>query len=613
MKFAVPRLLASVLLAGAALVVATGPAPALAANSITVETRISGANRYETANALALAAAQARGSGNTSHIVVASGVKFPDGLSAAALAGAADAVVLLTPPDSLPDSVATAIGGIRSSDGLTNTITTATIVGGESAVSATVKTQLESLGLTVARIQGDNRYQTANNVAREVHRRGGIGDFDGLKTVFLATGENFPDSLAASSWSYRNVNPVLLATGSTLDPTTRDTLQQLGVQQVLVLGGTTAISSGIESALATVPGVTTVRRLQGANRYETATAIATALAEHDSDYSTRALFVSGSSFPDALAAAPFAGQADSYAVIPVGSTLPTAVATWIAGNVATLTTIRPIGGTTAVRESVLDAALGRPADSRPGTGFTSVFMGHSFFQPPAQRLDGYARGAGFSDHTQTIVFGGGSSGAPEAMWNDAARRNEIQALLATGQVDLLGMTYHPEYPTLDGYRLWVDEALKYNPNTAFFMGMPWLLDPATRTPAEYAATWQNSYDTIATPIVQQLAVEYPTTSFFAIPYGRAAADLYVLLDSGFLPGVTSLVGDGRSSLFRDDMGHGGQVLDELAGLVWLRSIYCVDLSSFTYPSMYSLDLQALAMAIVADQKRADTAPWCRFS
>lgn len=585
---------------------------AQAASEITVESRIAGDNRYATANALAVAAAAARGSGNTTHIVVASGVNFPDGLSAAALAGASDAVMLLTPPTSLPDSVATTIGQLRSSSGLTNTITTATIVGGESAVSANVRAQLEGLGLTVTRIQGTNRYDTANNVARETHRRSatGIGTFDGLKTVFLATGENFPDSLAASSWAFRSRTPVILAVGRSLGDSTRETLQQLGVEQVLVLGGATAVSTEIEAELSSIPGISQVHRIAGSNRYETATAISTVLAEEDPDYATRAVFVSGSSFPDALASAPFAGQADSYALIPVGSTLPSAVSTWLAANSSTLSAIRPVGGLSAVSGSVLNAAIGRETFPRPGLGFTSVFMGHSFFQPPAFRLEGYASTARLTEHSQSIVSAGGANGAPEGLWKDQAKRAEIQALLATGQVELLGMTYHPEYPTLDGYRLWIDEALTHNPRTSFFIGMPWLLDPGTMTSAQYAVEWQKAYDQIIPPIVDGLRSEYPLSTIFAIPYGRAAAVLYQLFDQGQLRNVSRLVGDARTSLFRDDMGHAGEIIDELAGLVWLRSIYCTNLTQFTFRSSYSLDLRPFGNAIVDQQNVDHQAPWC---
>ena len=581
-----------------------------AENEITVETRLSGENRYETANALALAAAAARGSGNTSSIVVVSGVDYPDGLSAAALAGATDAVMLLTPPDALPDSVITTIEALRSSEDLTNTITKATLVGGASAVSDNVLSQLSALGLITERISGTNRYDTANSVARKIAEIGTDGTFAGKKTAFLATGRNFPDSLAASSFSYRNVMPVLLTNGRTLDATTRQTIELLGIEQVLVLGGTTAVSSDVEAAAASIAGVTTVRRLEGVNRYETATAISTAIAEEDPDYATRAIFVSGSSFPDALASAPFAGQADSYAVIPVGATLPTAVSNWITANSSSLSTIRPIGGNSAVPTAVLNAATGSGTVTGPRLGLTSVFMGHSFFQPPASRLEGLASTAGLIDHTQTIVFSGGSTGSPQGFWDDETDRAQIQALLSTGDVELLGMTYHPDYPTLDGYRLWFDEALKYNPQTAFFIGMPWLLEPESMTSDQYALTWQQSYDRIITPIVDGLRLEYPTTTIFAIPYGRAAAVLYQLFDQGQLAGVSNLVGDTQVSLFGDSMGHAGKVINELAGLVWLRSIYCVDLTRYTFRSDYSLDLRPYANAIVDQQNPDHYAPWC---
>ena len=581
-----------------------------AESEISVEARLSGDNRYETANALALAAATARGSGNTSSIVLVSGVDFPDGLSAAALAGASGAVMLLTRPDALPDSVITTIESLRSSEGLTNTITEATIVGGASAVSDNVLSQLSELGLTTERISGTNRYDTANSVAREVGEVGTIGTFAGKKTAFLATGRNFPDSLAASSFSYRNVTPVLLTDGRTLDATTRQTIKLLGIEQVLVLGGTSAVSADVESEVTSIAGVTTVRRLEGANRYETATAISSAIAEEDPDYATRAIFVSGSSFPDALASAPFAGQVDSYAVIPVGATLPTAVSNWIAANSLSLSTIRPIGGTSAVPGLVLSAATGGGTVTGPGLGLTSVFMGHSFFQPPASRLEGLTSTAQLIDHTQTIVFAGGSNGSPQGLWNSESERTQIQTLLSTGLVELLGMTYHPEYPTLEGYRLWFNEALKYNPQTAFLIGMPWLLEPESMTSDQYALTWQQSYDRIITELVDGLRLEYPTTTIFAIPYGRAAAVLYQLFDQGQLAGVSNLVGDTQVSLFGDSMGHAGKAINELAGLVWLRSIYCVDLTKYSFRSEYSLDLRPYANAIVDQQNPDHYAPWC---
>lgn len=244
------------------------------------------------------------------------------------------------------------------------------------------------------------------------------------------------------------------------------------------------------------------------------------------------------------------------------------------------------------------------------TGLTSLFLGHSFFQPPAFRLDALARKSGLSSHQQTIVTGGGSSGAPEALWNNAEKRDEALTVLKSGQIELLGMTYHPDYPTLTGYRLWIDEALLHNPNTAFFVGMPWLLDPTSMTSTEYSRSWKVAYaDTVAS-IVRRLQVDYPAETIFAIPYGRSAADLYEEFELGRLAQITALVGDPQTSLSRDEMGHAGQIVEELASLVWLKAIYCVDLNNFAYPSKYEVDLRVLGTTIVEEDDPQLRAPWC---
>ena len=243
-------------------------------------------------------------------------------------------------------------------------------------------------------------------------------------------------------------------------------------------------------------------------------------------------------------------------------------------------------------------------------GFTAVFMGHSFFEPPALRLEKLASTAGISNHTQTFFFGGGASGAPEEMWNNGSRREEIRRVLETGNVDLVGMTFHPQYPTLTGYRAWIDEALSHNPNTTFFIGMPWLLEPQSMTADQYAVEWQAAYTDTAVALVNELRTEYPFTAIFAVPYGKSAAVLYQLFESGELPEVESLVGDNFTALFTDGTGHVGEMIQELSGLVWLRSIYCVDLRTVWYQSWFTQDLKSLATAIVDEDDPALAAPWC---
>ena len=72
----------------------------------------------------------------------------------------------------------------------------------------------------------------------------------------------------------------------------------------------------------------------------------------------------------------------------------------------------------------------------PSSGFKSLFIGHSFFRPFAEGMPDYVAAAGIAGHTQTVVFNGGSNGAPEALWNNASKRDQIQGVLDQGDVDL---------------------------------------------------------------------------------------------------------------------------------------------------------------------------------
>jgi putative cell wall-binding protein len=74
-------------------------------------------------------------------------------------------------------------------------------------------------------------------------------------------------------------------------------MSRLGARKITVLGGTGAVTAGIAASLGTAAEVT---RVSGANRYDTALAIAQLAVP---DASASAYVASGSAFPDALAAA----------------------------------------------------------------------------------------------------------------------------------------------------------------------------------------------------------------------------------------------------------------------------------------------------------------------
>ncbi|MDA3936256.1 MAG: cell wall-binding repeat-containing protein [Actinomycetota bacterium] len=226
--------------------------------------RLSGMSRYNTASTIC--ASTFTGS---STAVLATGANFPDALSASGLAGALGAPLLLVQPDDVPFDIAGEIVRLGVSE--------IYIVGGVNAVSANVEALLsgpepDGFGLTVQRIQGTTRYETAQKVAMEMDTiYGGTPD-----TAFLVRGDGFADALAVAPYAYMTGYPVLLTPSTSLDGFTRAYLEDSGVSDVVIAGGFAAVSSSvgaqIKGGLSTGP--INVTRLAGASRTDTARLVA---------------------------------------------------------------------------------------------------------------------------------------------------------------------------------------------------------------------------------------------------------------------------------------------------------------------------------------------------
>lgn len=263
-------------------------------------------------------------------------------------------------------------------------------------------------------------------------------------------------------------------------------------------------------------------------------------------------------------------------------------------------------GSPPVTVDASSPACGGPS---PGDGFDSLFIGHSFFRPMAEEMAVLAPLAGFDAHTQEVVFSGGATGSPEGLWLQNTKRATIQAELDEGDIDLFGMTYHPNYPSLTGYVNWIDYALAANPDTIVFVAIPWITNPVSYTAASYAAALDVGYPAVVHPLIDSLRAEYPDTTIFAIPYGLSAGELYTRYADGELDDVTELVGSNGSGVFRDGFGHADHILEDLASLVWLQAIYGVDLAAFDAGYDWTVDLNTIASSILAEHDPAYDAPW----
>jgi len=237
--------------------------------------------------------------------------------------------------------------------------------------------------------------------------------------------------------------------------------------------------------------------------------------------------------------------------------------------------------------------------ARAQTGYNSLFIGHSFFVPFAEGMPFHAAQAGIVGHTQTVFFSGGASGAPEALWNHNSKRAAIQAVLDGGDIELFGMTYHPDYPSSVGYENWISYALAQNPDTRIMLALPWITYPRDYNATDYANLWLAGHATEWHDLIDYLRGLYPGVEIFCVPYGQAAGELRLLFEAGNLPDVSSMIGAADDAIFTDiGLGHAGDILVELGQLVWLNALYGVDLPTYAYDPGYITDLKGIAKAIM---------------
>ncbi len=204
----------------------------------------------------------------------------------------------------------------------------------------------DPFGQVYPRIASSDRYGTAALIAQQGWGASG-------STVLLASGSNWPDSLAATPLSTRLDAPLLLVERNWLPPATRDRLASQRPTRVVVLGGESVVSTGTVAAAVRAigrdPATVTVERFSGETRFDTATDIARAV-EVPAD--GRVFVASGREYADALSIGSFAGAGGVPILLVEPTHIPEATQAFIAENSARITRFELVGGTSAVSSAV---------------------------------------------------------------------------------------------------------------------------------------------------------------------------------------------------------------------------------------------------------------------
>jgi putative cell wall-binding protein len=260
--------------------------------------------------------------------VLARADDYPDALVGGPLAAARNAPLLLTEGSTLPIATATEIKRVLPAGG------TVYVLGGTSAVPASVVSQLTGFGYTVVRYSGADRYATAVAVATAL---------GSPTTVLLATGTNFPDALAAGPAAAHVHGAILLTDGSTVPTETATYLA--GAHVTYAIGG---------PAVAAVPSATAI---VGSDRYGTAAAVATKFFPSSAVVGV----ATGAGFPDALAGGAQLALLGGPLLLSSTASAPASTISYLSADHATLTNVYVYGGTSVLTDAVvsqLTAAFG---------------------------------------------------------------------------------------------------------------------------------------------------------------------------------------------------------------------------------------------------------------
>ena len=224
---------AKIVILGGTGAVSAGVATALVPYTTGTVTRLSGATRYDTSAKIS----QQNFLPNVPVAYIATGLGFPDALSGAPVGGVTGGPILLVPGTSIPTAISTEL--LRLHPGRI------VILGGTGVVSTGVQTLLATYTSgTVTRLSGASRYDTSAAIS--------TANFSPhVAVVYIATGLGFPDALSGAPVAGLAAGPILLVPGTSIPAVIDTELKRLLPSNIIILGGTGVVSTGVQTALQT--------------------------------------------------------------------------------------------------------------------------------------------------------------------------------------------------------------------------------------------------------------------------------------------------------------------------------------------------------------------------
>lgn len=195
-------------------------------NNLNIYTnRIAGADRYETSLKIA------EFIGTSNGVTIVSGENFPDALSIAPIAGIKQMPILLTRSNTLSQNVQALLKN--------NYINKCYVIGGTGVISNSALNGIDNY----TRLSGSNRYSTNLAVINE------FADVLNFSTIYLATGENFPDALGGSVIAANSSSPLILASNQYYAAGDLIKNKLDNINEFKILGGTGALAASTADSI----------------------------------------------------------------------------------------------------------------------------------------------------------------------------------------------------------------------------------------------------------------------------------------------------------------------------------------------------------------------------
>ncbi|WP_198668715.1 cell wall-binding repeat-containing protein [Homoserinimonas sp. OAct 916] len=188
--------------------------------------RIGGTDRFDTSRKLI---GDAFPSSGTAY--VATGMDYPDALSASAAAGAIGAPVVLV--NGKAKSLDTGTAALLKKLAVTKVL----IAGGTGVLSKGIETGLKAYSPT--RFAGNDRFETSQKINKQA--------FPKAARVFFATGYQFPDALAGAALAGASKAPLYVVQPKCVPAGILTDIKAAGALRVTLLGGTGALSKDVAS------------------------------------------------------------------------------------------------------------------------------------------------------------------------------------------------------------------------------------------------------------------------------------------------------------------------------------------------------------------------------